>query len=50
MYKISLIEFIAVPAKAKVHVVYHELKQQRSGAIMMEESVNAEGFIGLRKL
>ena len=45
IYKISLIEFVVLPAKSQLSVVFTSLKKDMSGLLM-----NAEGFIGIRKL
>ncbi len=48
MYKISLIEFIAIPAKGKIQVVVEQLKKKKIKYGI--SGMQAEGFIGIRKL
>lgn len=52
LYKVSLIEFVALPAKAVITAAFNfvkksdaDCKQQSLGSV-----VNAEGFFGIRKL
>jgi hypothetical protein len=45
MYKISLIEFVVLSAKSQLSVVFTSLKKDMSAVLL-----NAEGFIGIRKL
>eukprot|EP00347_Sterkiella_histriomuscorum_P015749 403355827 len=51
LYKISLIEFVALPAKAQISVVFNQISKNgdiNTGSNTL--NVSAEGFIGLRKL
>lgn len=47
LYKVSLIEFVALQEKAIINVVFYDAKKKDQG---LEELVNAEGFFSLRKL
>ena len=52
LYKISMIEFVALPAKAQINVVFNTISKNGNDAISQQSNmiVPAEGFIGLRKL
>ncbi|CDW85981.1 UNKNOWN [Stylonychia lemnae] len=49
LYKISLIEFVALPAKAQIHVVFNYISKNGDN-ISSGMLAAAEGFVGLRKL
>ncbi len=48
MYKVSVIEFVALPAKSMLTAVFNYIKKENQ--IVGGSVVGAEGFMGLRKL
>lgn len=48
IYKISMIEFLTIPSKSVITVMFSYLN--KAGEAGMGSMVNAEGFIGIRKL
>jgi len=50
IYKVSLVEFIALPAKAVVNVMFSYVKKGVPEQAQLGTLVSAEGFFGIRKL
>jgi hypothetical protein len=48
LYKVSVIEFVTLPAKAVLSAVFNYVK--KDGHAVMGSVVSAEGFMGIRKL